>query len=90
MAPGRAVAVAVRPEKIALTAAPQAGAATTLAGQVESISYRGEASTYRVALATGKIVRITVPNRLREAGAFAPGARVFLSWSADAALVLEE
>jgi putrescine transport system ATP-binding protein len=87
---GRAVAVAVRPEKIALGLAAPAGAANVLAGQVEAISYRGEASTYRVALATGKIVRVTVPNRVREAGALAPGAPVFLSWSADAALVLEE
>ena len=89
-APGREIAVAVRPEKIALAAAPPEGAANVLAGAVESISYRGEASTYRVALATGKIVRVTLANRAREAGDFAPGARVFLAWSADAALVLEE
>ena len=90
VAPGSAVAVAVRPEKIALAAVRPEDAATVLAGAVESISYRGEASTYRVALATGKIVRVTVPNKVRGDGAFAPGARVFLSWSAEAALVLEE
>ncbi|HUK60223.1 MAG TPA: ABC transporter ATP-binding protein [Stellaceae bacterium] len=89
-APGRAVAVAVRPEKIALASTPPADAANMLAGMVESISYRGEASTYRVALASGKIVRVTVPNRARQDGAFAPGVRVFLSWGAEAALALEE
>jgi hypothetical protein len=30
-----------------------------------------------------------VPNRAREEGAFAPGARVFLSWGAGATLALE-
>jgi putrescine transport system ATP-binding protein len=89
-APGSALAVAVRPEKIALDPTPPAGAATVLAGTVEGVSYRGEASTYRVALATGKIVRVTLANRARDAGAFAAGARVYLSWSAEAALVLDE
>jgi len=88
--PGSTVAVAVRPEKIALGLSPPEGAATVLAGTVESVSYRGEASTYRVALSTGKLVRVTLANKAREAGEFRAGARVFLSWRADAALVLEE
>ena len=87
--PGSDVAVAVRPEKIALAAMP-AGADNALSGTIESIAYRGEASTYRVALATGKVLRVTVPNRARDAGALEPGSPVHLSWNADAALVLEE
>jgi putrescine transport system ATP-binding protein len=89
LAPGSDVAAAVRPEKIVFATAPSSAADNALSGTIESISYRGEASTYRVALATGKVVRVTVPNRARDAGALEPGARVNLSWSADAALVLE-
>ena len=88
LAPGSAVAVAVRPEKIALGAALPA-ADNLLAGTIDSVSYRGEASTYRVALASAKLVRVTLPNRARAESALEPGQRVHLSWSADAALVLE-
>jgi putrescine transport system ATP-binding protein len=88
LAPGSEVSLAIRPEKIALTEAPGA-ADNQLSGTIESVAYRGEASTYRVALATGKVVRVTLPNRARDAGALAPGAPVHLFWGADAALVLE-
>ncbi|HXQ49531.1 MAG TPA: ABC transporter ATP-binding protein [Stellaceae bacterium] len=90
LAEGSEVAVAVRPEKIALTPGNGgANARNVLAGTVESISYRGEASTYRVALPGGKLVRVTVPNRAREGGERAPGDRVTLAWDEDAALVIE-
>jgi putrescine transport system ATP-binding protein len=87
--PGSTVAVAVRPEKIALAAAPPPGAENALAGTVDSVSYRGEASTYRVAVAGGKLVRVTMPNQARAVGGFAAGDAVSLSWRADAALVIE-
>ena len=92
LAAGSAVALAVRPEKIALSTAPPPpgpDAQNVLAGTINSVSYRGEASTYRVALATGKLVRVTLPNRAREESALEPGQRVHLAWSADAALVIE-
>ena len=89
LAAGRAIVVAVRPEKIAIAAAADTRAANRLGGVVESVSYRGEASTYRVALESGKIVRATAPN-VAPAGGFAAGTRVMLGWSSDAALVLEE
>ncbi|HUB96341.1 MAG TPA: ABC transporter ATP-binding protein [Stellaceae bacterium] len=87
--PGRAVAVAVRPEKIQIAAAPPADGENVLAGTIDSVSYRGEASTYRVAVAAGKLVRVTMPNHGRAGGGFAAGDAVSLSWRADAALVLE-
>jgi putrescine transport system ATP-binding protein len=87
--PGRDIVVAVRPEKIAIAAAGGEAACNRLEGTIESVSYRGEASTYRIALASGKVVRVTAPN-VAHAGGFAVGARVALAWSADAALVLEE
>ncbi len=91
--PGHPVVVAVRPEKIVFADAAIAtgtpGRANTLAGRVDSVSYRGEASTYRVAVAGGKLVRVTMPNQARAGGSFAAGDTVSLSWRADAALVLE-
>jgi putrescine transport system ATP-binding protein len=86
---GSDVAVAVRPEKIALAAAPPADARNALAGMIQSVSYRGEASTYRVALASGKIVRVTQPNSARAGSGFAAGDPVVMSWAPEAALVLE-
>jgi putrescine transport system ATP-binding protein len=87
---GGEVAVAVRPEKIALGTETGGNAArNVLAGTVDTISYRGEASTYRVALAGGKLVRVTVPNSARDGRGLAPGDRVALAWNADAALVIE-
>ncbi len=87
---GCAVVVAVRPEKIAIEDAAPNDAPNCLSGTVASVSYRGEASTYRVALATGKVVRVTAPNTARCGGAFAEGNGVRLAWSADAGMVLEE
>ena len=48
LAAGSRVAVALRPEKIALDAAPDAP--NRLEGRVRSRSYRGEVSTYEVEL----------------------------------------
>jgi putrescine transport system ATP-binding protein len=88
-AKGGTVAVAVRPEKIALATEPQGGD-NMLSGTVDSISYRGEASTYRVTLPTGKVVRVTIANRGRQESPIVAGSAVRLAWSAEAALLLEE
>jgi putrescine transport system ATP-binding protein len=85
---GHEATVAVRPEKIAIGDAAAAGAPNRIDGTIESVSYRGEASTYRVVLPSGKLVRVTAPN-VTQAGGLAVGARVTLSWRADAAMVLE-
>ena len=86
---GREVMVAIRPEKIALGVGGAADAPNRIEGTIMSVSYRGEASTYRVALPSGRLVRVTAPN-VAPAGGFAVGARVALAWHADAAMVLEE
>ena len=82
-----AVTVAVRPEKIALTSAPQA--ANQLAGRVRDVAYRGEASTLQIELATGKVVRVTLANSAAGAASLAAQAPVWLAWPAEAAVVLE-
>ncbi len=90
LAAGREVTIAVRPEKIAISAVRASGALNRVGGKVAAISYRGEASTYRVALASGKIVRVTAANAARSGGGIAEGQDVTLAWDAGAALMLEE
>src|SRR5262249_22472929 len=58
---GAAVAVAVRPERITLSA-EEPGRANRLRGTVREIAFRGEASTYHVAVAGGRLLRVTLPN----------------------------
>jgi putrescine transport system ATP-binding protein len=88
VAPGSAVTVAVRPEKVALGPAAPSGA-NHLAGRVRAMAYRGEASTYEVELETGKVLRVTVANTERESVAAPEGAAVSVSFAPGAGVVLE-
>jgi putrescine transport system ATP-binding protein len=86
---GQAVAVAVRPERIELALAPSAALPNRLSGTVSEISFHGEASTMHVALASGRLVRVTLANKGRAAHPpLAPGAAVWLGWDADASVLL--
>jgi putrescine transport system ATP-binding protein len=86
--PGAAVAVAVRPERIALSTQPL-DLANRVRGTVREIAYRGEASTYHVAVGGGRLVRVTLPNA-GSGGAPPPaaGATVWLGWDAQAGVLL--
>jgi putrescine transport system ATP-binding protein len=88
LAAGTAVTIAVRPEKIALSAAPS-GERNRLDGRIAASAYRGDASTYEIELATGKILHAMVPNTQRHARPFAVGQSVGLAFAPDAAIVLE-
>jgi putrescine transport system ATP-binding protein len=89
VAVGDAVAVAVRPELIRLSSAPTAGHANRLQGTVSEIAYRGEASTYHVALPGGRLIRVMLPNTRRGTGqAWASGEAVHLGWDAEACVLL--
>ena len=91
LAPGSDVTLALRPEKIALRAAPDPDWVNCLHGTVRGIAYRGEASDVEVEMAGGKIVRVTLANAdRRERAALAAGQPVALGWGRDAAVVLEE
>jgi putrescine transport system ATP-binding protein len=83
------VAIALRPEKIAMAAEPSSAGPNRLAGRVRGCAYRGEASTYEVELASGKILRVTLPNTARRARPFALDQAVFLSWDPAAGVVLQ-
>jgi len=88
LAPGTEVAIAVRPEKIELASPGDTSGQNRLAGIVREIAYRGEASTFHVALDGGKLVRVTLPNRARGGSAIQVGSMVSLRWPADAGVLL--
>ena len=90
-APGQRVWVALRPEKIRLDKQPPAGARTNqLRGMVWELGYLGNRSTYRIKTTSGKIVTAFSQNERRTAEwAIDWSDEVFVSWDADAAVLLQ-
>jgi putrescine transport system ATP-binding protein len=88
-APGVAVWVAIRPEKISMDRTPPAHSENVAQGVVKEIAYMGDMSIYIVALSTGKLMRVTLPNVVRRAeDRFTADERVYLSWHASSPVVL--
>lgn len=89
--PGQPVWVALRPEKIRLAKTPAAGPRLNqLRGEVWELGYLGNHSTYRIKLASGTLVTATAQNDRRTADwSIDWGDEIYLSWSADAAILLE-
>jgi spermidine/putrescine transport system ATP-binding protein len=88
--PGNRVTVAVRPEKIEMTASPPSTALNVWAGQVLSGTFLGEQTEYRVRLERNQEVVIRRQN-LQGNGSnppTGPGARVYVSWLPEVSLVL--
>ena len=87
---GDSVAVALRPEKIALAAvAPPPGRDNALAGRVTEIGYRGDKSVYKIALDSGALIKAAAANVARgDADTIGLGDTVFLSWPPEAGVVL--
>jgi spermidine/putrescine ABC transporter ATP-binding subunit len=84
---GAKVLVALRPEKIALSAEASPGA---IAGTVTAAAYLGERSHYNIAIA-GRAEPVSVAAQNAEkivTRGHAPGDAVWLSWAADAMVVL--
>ena len=88
--PGAMVWVAVRPEKLRVTRQPALpGLANCVAGTVVEVGYLGDMSIYQVRIRDGSQVKVAVANaggRTERAITF--GEEVWLSWPADAAIVL--
>lgn len=90
LAAGTEIALALRPEKIALKSAPDPHWTNVMVGIVRGIAYRGEASDFEIELSSGKVVRVTLANaEKRSRAAFAPGQSVTLGWAQDSGVVLE-
>ncbi len=88
--PGDTVWVALRPEKVRIAREPPAMAdENAVVGQVMDIGYLGDLSIYKVRLDNGFIIKAAAANmtRLIERP-IGWGDRVWLSWSADAGVVL--
>ena len=93
---GATVWAAIRPEKISISRQPppSAGAGVpenAVRGTVREIAYMGDMSIYLVQIASGKMLRVTLPNTTR--GGERPIAReesVWLSWHGSSPVVLTE
>jgi putrescine transport system ATP-binding protein len=93
---GATVWAAIRPEKINISREPPPSADSgeaenSVHGTVREIAYMGDMSIYLVQLASGKMLRVTLPNTTR--GGDRPIAReesVWLSWHGSSPVVLTE
>src|SRR6202048_2286393 len=89
--PGQRVWVALRPEKIRLSKQPaEAGRANQLRGTVHQLGYLGNRCTYQVKTTSGKLITVFSQNERRTAeGSIGWGGEVYVSWNADAAVLLQ-
>src|SRR5688572_173752 len=76
---GQTVLLALRPEKITLTAGGQSGV-NAVRGKVLDVVFSGNSTTYRIAV--GEQVMILFRQNLAQ-GTVAPGTEAVLSWSPD-------
>jgi putrescine transport system ATP-binding protein len=88
--PGQVVWVAVRPEKVRLTREPHVpGLDNCVAATVVDIGYRGNVSTYKLRIRDGLPVKAAIVNVGGPAArALAGDEQVWLSWPAEASIVL--
>lgn len=91
---GELLDVAIRPEKIELSASPPTDERGTpvncLEGQVDDIGYLGDVSIYHVLTKGGATIRATVANRRRLIERpISWNDKVWLSWQPDAVVVLK-
>ena len=91
---GMSVAVAIRPEKMRLSATEPSDEHTPhnkLRGKVKAISYFGSFTVYHLLLDSGAVIRVSESNvsRYRE-GQFTWGDSVWASWTPTAQVVLTQ
>jgi len=88
-APNQKVAVAIRPEKIRVSRKKPDTEYNCLYGKIIDIAYMGNLSIFRVKLESGKIVRVTLPNLVREnQNPLTWDDMIYLSWDNDSSVVL--
>jgi putrescine transport system ATP-binding protein len=88
---GQRVWVALRPEKVRLAKEPLSGARVNqLRGTVWELGYLGNRSIYQIKTASGKVVTVFAQNERRTSEAAIDWSdEVFVSWGADAAVLLQ-
>jgi putrescine transport system ATP-binding protein len=91
---GATVWTAVRPEKINMTRTMDVALGATenvVRGAVKEIAYMGDVSIYLVQIDSGKTVRVTLPNIMRDAEhRITRDETVYLSWHGSSPVVLTE
>jgi len=93
---GQRVWIALRPEKIRLSKQPVLGGwvgepTNQIKGTVWELGYLGNRSTYRIKTETGKLVTVFAQNDRRTSEwSIDWSDEVYLSWSADGAVVLNQ
>ena len=89
--PGQRVWVALRPEKIRLSKQPNLDRrANQLRGTVHQLGYLGNRCTYQIKTASGKLVTVFSQNERRTSEwSIDWSDEVYVSWSADAAVLLQ-
>jgi putrescine transport system ATP-binding protein len=88
--PGQRIWVALRPEKIRIGKEPSSGVRVNqLRGTVWELGYLGNRSTYRIKTTSGKLITAFSQNERRTSQmAIDWSDEVFVSWGADAAVLL--
>ncbi|MCU9836172.1 ABC transporter ATP-binding protein [Ruegeria sp. WL0004] len=88
-AAGQTCHLAIRPEKVAITAERPEDAANAVQGRVHDIAYLGNLSTYYVELPNGTIIKAQTSNTRRiSRRTFTWEDTVWLSWTATAGVLL--
>ena len=89
--PGQRVWVALRPEKIRLSKQPPEGERVNLLrGEVWELGYLGHRSIYQIKMASGKLVTVVAQNERRTSEwSIDWSDEVYMSWRADAAVILQ-
>jgi putrescine transport system ATP-binding protein len=87
---GTDIALALRPEKLRMSASPPDDAAlNSLSGSVFEIGYRGDVSIFKVRLADASPMQVALANGSGRPP-FALGDAVWVSWPVEAGIVLRE
>ena len=82
--------IAIRPEKVAISAERPDDMANAVEGQIIDIAYLGNISTYHVKLTNGQMIKAQAANTRRlSRRTFTWEDRVWLSWTDTAAVILE-
>lgn len=90
-APGATVWAAIRPEKIEIAREEPPGTDNRARGVVRDIAYMGDMSIYLVRTETGKMVRVNLPNSVRQLSErISWDEPVWLSWDASSPVVLTQ
>ena len=87
--PNQSVSVAIRPEKIRISRERPDVDINSTSGVITDYAYMGSQSVFKVRLASGKEVRVTLPNNARDMGdRLTWDESVYLSWDIDSSVVL--